>query len=79
MALNERRPQLLVDPTVDLASEPQTLLPANWIMSLDESHIIQAHDVADNDVWGSFDIRTYDPKIGGLDGLRERWRQTSNH
>ena len=33
-SLNGRRRQLLVDPTVDLASESRTLLPTPWIMPL---------------------------------------------
>ena len=36
-SLNARRPQLLVDPTVDLAAEPRTLRPADWIMPLRET------------------------------------------
>jgi len=34
--LNGREPQLLVDPTVDLAAQPRTLKPAEWIMPLKE-------------------------------------------
>ncbi len=33
-SLNGRKPQYLVDPTVNLASEPCSLLPAKWIMPL---------------------------------------------
>lgn len=33
-SLNGRPPQLLVDPTVDLAREPRTLAPAPWIVPL---------------------------------------------
>jgi vitamin K-dependent gamma-carboxylase len=35
-SLNGRRPQLLVDPDVDLAAERRTLLPAPWIVPLRE-------------------------------------------
>jgi len=35
-SLNYREPQLLIDPTVNLAAEPQTLLPKYWIMPLGE-------------------------------------------
>jgi vitamin K-dependent gamma-carboxylase len=35
-SLNGRRPQPLVDPTVDLAAQPRTLGPAPWIMPLTE-------------------------------------------
>jgi vitamin K-dependent gamma-carboxylase len=33
-SLNGRRPQLLIDPAVDLAAEDRSLLPADWIMPL---------------------------------------------
>ena len=33
-SLNGREPQLLIDPTVDLAREPRTLKPASWIVPL---------------------------------------------
>jgi vitamin K-dependent gamma-carboxylase len=33
-SLNGRRPQLMLDPTVDLASQSRTLLPAPWIKPL---------------------------------------------
>jgi hypothetical protein len=33
-SLNGRPPQLLVDPTVDLAAQPRTLRPARWILPL---------------------------------------------
>jgi vitamin K-dependent gamma-carboxylase len=33
-SLNGRRPQLLIDPEVDLAAVPRTLLPADWIVPL---------------------------------------------
>ena len=36
VALNGRKPQLLVDPTVDLARERASMLPARWIMPLTE-------------------------------------------
>ena len=36
-SLNGRPPQPLVDPEVDLAREPRTLLPARWIVPLRES------------------------------------------
>jgi vitamin K-dependent gamma-carboxylase len=35
-SLNGRKPQLLVDPTVDLARERASMLPARWIMPLTE-------------------------------------------
>jgi len=35
-SLNYRELQLLIDPTVNLAAEPQTLLPKYWIMPLEE-------------------------------------------
>ena len=35
-SLNGRRPQLLVDPTVDLAKERRSMRPARWIMPLTE-------------------------------------------
>lgn len=35
-SLNGRKPQLLVDPTVDLARQPRTLRPKAWIMPLTE-------------------------------------------
>jgi hypothetical protein len=35
-SLNGRRPQLLIDPTVNLAAQPRTLMPASWIMPLME-------------------------------------------
>ena len=34
VSLNGRPPQLMLDPTVDLASQPRTLLPAPWIKPL---------------------------------------------
>jgi vitamin K-dependent gamma-carboxylase len=34
VSLNGRRPQLLIDPNVDLAKEQLTLLPARWIVPL---------------------------------------------
>jgi hypothetical protein len=36
VSLNGRTPKHLVDPDVDLASEPRSLLPARWILPLDE-------------------------------------------
>jgi len=35
-SLNGRRPQLLIDPDVDLAAQPRTLWRASWIMPLTE-------------------------------------------
>ena len=35
MSLNGRRPQLLIDPAVDLAAQPRTLMPAPWILPLE--------------------------------------------
>jgi len=35
MSLNGREPQQLIDPTVDLAAQPRTLLPATWILPLE--------------------------------------------
>ncbi|MDQ3304311.1 MAG: HTTM domain-containing protein [Actinomycetota bacterium] len=35
-SLNGRDPQLLIDPTVDLAEQPRTLAPAPWILPLEE-------------------------------------------
>jgi hypothetical protein len=35
-SLNGRRQQLLVDPDVDLASQPRSLAPATWILPLTE-------------------------------------------
>jgi len=35
-SLNYREPQLIIDPTVNLAAEPKTLLPNHWIMQLEE-------------------------------------------
>lgn len=35
-SLNGRRPQLLIDPTVDLATVRRSLLPAAWILPLRE-------------------------------------------
>lgn len=34
ISLNNRAPQLLIDPTANLAIEPDTLLPAHWILPL---------------------------------------------
>lgn len=34
-SLNGRRPQRLIDPSVDLAREPRSLRPASWIVPLD--------------------------------------------
>jgi vitamin K-dependent gamma-carboxylase len=36
LSLNGRRPQLLIDPTVDLAAEPRTLRPVTWLLPLTE-------------------------------------------
>jgi hypothetical protein len=36
VSLNGRRPQLIVDPEADLAAEPRSLLPARWILPLEE-------------------------------------------
>lgn len=35
-SLNGRRPQFLIDPKVNLAAQPRTLMPAGWIMTLVE-------------------------------------------
>jgi len=35
-SLNNREPQLLVDPDINLAEQPRTLLPKNWIIPLDD-------------------------------------------
>ena len=35
-SLNGRKPQLIIDPTVDLAREQNSLLPARWILPLTE-------------------------------------------
>jgi len=35
-SLNYREPQLIIDPTVNLAAEPKTLLPNHWILQLEE-------------------------------------------
>lgn len=35
-SLNGREPQLLIDPTVDLAAERRTLMPAKWIKPLEQ-------------------------------------------
>ena len=37
VTMNGRRPQLLVNPEVDLASEPRSLAPARWIQPLTET------------------------------------------
>jgi vitamin K-dependent gamma-carboxylase len=37
VSLNGREPQLLIDPSVDLASQPLTLPPKPWIMHLNEN------------------------------------------
>ena len=34
VSLNGREPQLLIDPSVNLAAQPRTLLPNTWIMPL---------------------------------------------
>lgn len=36
VSLNGRRPQLLIDPEIDLASQPRTLRPKPWILPLTE-------------------------------------------
>jgi hypothetical protein len=33
-SLNGREPQPLIDPVVDLATQPRTLAPASWIVPL---------------------------------------------
>ena len=43
-SLNGRKPQLLIDPTVDLAKERISVLPARWIMPLTEP--LRARDSA---------------------------------
>jgi hypothetical protein len=35
-SLNGRKPQLLIDPSADLAKEELSLLPARWILPLTE-------------------------------------------
>jgi hypothetical protein len=35
-SLNGRKPQLLIDPDVDLAAQPRSLRPAKWIVPLTE-------------------------------------------
>jgi hypothetical protein len=35
MSLNGREPQRMIDPDVDLASQPRTFLPATWILPLE--------------------------------------------
>jgi hypothetical protein len=36
VSLNERTPQTLIDHTVDLASQPRTILPVSWITTLEQ-------------------------------------------
>ena len=36
VSLNGRKPQLLIDPRVDLAAQPRTLMPAPWITRLED-------------------------------------------
>jgi hypothetical protein len=36
VSLNGREPQLMIDPEVDLAAQPRTLLPASWIIPLED-------------------------------------------
>ncbi len=43
-SLNGRRPQALIDPTVDLAAQRRTLKPARWIMPLEEPLRIRARN-----------------------------------
>lgn len=43
-SLNGRRPQLLIDPTVDLASQPRNLAYPDWIMELQEPYRHTAWD-----------------------------------
>jgi len=47
-SLNYRKPQYLIDRTVNLVQEPRTIFPDNWIMSLNEpfppSTIAEAKD-----------------------------------
>ena len=33
-SLNGRKPQVLIDPTVDLAKQSRSILPASWIVPL---------------------------------------------
>jgi hypothetical protein len=35
VSLNGREPQLLIDPSVDLAAEERSLAPARWILPLE--------------------------------------------
>jgi len=39
-SLNGRRPQLLIDPSVDLAAQPRSLWPAAWILPLQASSVL---------------------------------------
>jgi hypothetical protein len=41
-SLNGRKPQPLIDPTVNLAAQPRTLLPAAWIVPLKEPLVSSA-------------------------------------
>lgn len=36
VSMNGREPQLMIDPTVDLAAQPRTRPPASWIMPLED-------------------------------------------
>lgn len=42
ISLNARDPQPIVDPTVNLAAEEQTVANASWITSLDEQEQLAA-------------------------------------
>ena len=39
VSLNDRKPQLLVDPNVDLAAEKRSLRPANWILPRSDNDV----------------------------------------
>lgn len=41
-SLNGRRPQLLIDPAVDLAAQPRSMWPAKWIMPLTQPAMTEA-------------------------------------
>jgi vitamin K-dependent gamma-carboxylase len=39
-SLNDSSPRLLIDPTVDLAKQPRTLLPSGWIIPFDAPQVL---------------------------------------
>lgn len=57
VSLNGRQPQLLIDPTVNLAAQPRTLRPAPWIMPLTEPLSQYRDDRRGNDGWRNGTIR----------------------